>query len=146
MVLFVAVMSVTIIGTALPTMMAALHGTESQYTWIVTAMMLASTVATPVSGKLADMYDSKKLLMGAIGLFTLGSLLSGAVTEAWQLIFTRIVQGIGMGAIMSLTQVVMALIIPPRERGRYNGYLGQSWPSPISLVRWLEVLLWLPLG
>lgn len=124
MVLFVAVMSVTIIGTALPTMMAALHGTESQYTWIVTAMMLASTVATPVSGKLADMYDSKKLLMGAIGLFTLGSLLSGAVTEAWQLIFTRIVQGIGMGAIMSLTQVVMALIIPPRERGRYNGYFG----------------------
>ena len=70
------------------------------------------------------MYDSKKLLMGAIGLFTLGSLLSGAVTEAWQLIFTRIVQGIGMGAIMSLTQVVMALIIPPRERGRYNGYFG----------------------
>lgn len=124
MVLFVAVMSVTIIGTALPTMMAALHGTESQYTWIVTAMMLASTVATPVSGKLADMYDSKKLLMGAIGLFTLGSLLSGAVTEAWQLIFTRIVQGIGMGAIMSLTQVVMALIVPPRERGRYNGYFG----------------------
>lgn len=124
MVLFVAVMSVTIIGTALPTMMAALHGSESQYTWIVTAMMLASTVATPVSGKLADMYDSKKLLMWAIGLFTLGSLLSGAVTEAWQLIFTRIVQGIGMGAIMSLTQVVMALIIPPRERGRYNGYFG----------------------
>lgn len=124
MVLFVAVMSVTIIGTALPTMMAALHGTEAQYTWIVTAMMLASTVATPVSGKLADMYDSKKLLMGAIGLFTLGSLLSGAVTEAWQLIFTRIVQGLGMGAIMSLTQVVMALIIPPRERGRYNGYIG----------------------
>ena len=124
MVLFVAVMSVTIIGTALPTMMSALHGTESQYTWIVTAMMLASTVATPVSGKLADMYDSKKLLMGAIGLFTLGSLLSGAVTEAWQLILTRIVQGVGMGAIMSLTQVVMALIIPPRERGRYNGYIG----------------------
>ena len=124
MVLFVAVMSVTIIGTALPTMMSALHGSESQYTWIVTAMMLASTVATPVSGKLADMYDSKKLLMWAIGLFTLGSLLSGAVTEAWQLIFTRIVQGIGMGAIMSLTQVVMALIIPPRERGRYNGYIG----------------------
>lgn len=124
MLLFVAVMSVTIIGTALPTMMSALHGSESQYTWIVTAMMLASTVATPVSGKLADMYDSKKLLMWAIGLFTLGSLLSGAVTEAWQLIFTRIVQGIGMGAIMSLTQVVMALIIPPRERGRYNGYIG----------------------
>lgn len=124
MVLFVAVMSVTIIGTALPTMMSALSGSESQYTWIVTAMMLASTVATPVSGKLADMYDSKKLLMGAIGLFTLGSLLSGAVTEAWQLIFTRIVQGLGMGSIMSLTQVVMALIIPPRERGRYNGYIG----------------------
>lgn len=124
MVLFVAVMSVTIIGTALPTMMAALSGSESQYTWIVTAMMLSATVATPVSGKLADMYDSKKLLIGAIGLFTLGSLLSGAVNAAWQLIFTRILQGLGMGSIMSLTQVVMALIIPPRERGRYNGYIG----------------------
>lgn len=124
MVLFVAVMSVTIIGTALPTMMAALSGSESQYTWIVTAMMLSATVATPVSGKLADMYDSKKLLIGAIGLFTLGSLLSGAVNTAWQLIFTRILQGLGMGSIMSLTQVVMALIIPPRERGRYNGYIG----------------------
>ena len=124
MVLFVAVMSVTIIGTALPTMMAALNGSESQYTWIVTAMMLSATVATPVSGKLADMYDSKKLLIGAIGLFTLGSLLSGAVNAAWQLIFTRILQGLGMGSIMSLTQVVMALIIPPRERGRYNGYIG----------------------
>lgn len=124
MVLFVAVMSVTIIGTALPTMMAVLSGSESQYTWIVTAMMLSATVATPVSGKLADMYDSKKLLIGAIGLFTLGSLLSGAVNAAWQLIFTRILQGLGMGSIMSLTQVVMALIIPPRERGRYNGYIG----------------------
>ena len=87
-------------------------------------MMLSATVATPVSGKLADMYDSKKLLIGAIGLFTLGSLLSGAVNAAWQLIFTRILQGLGMGSIMSLTQVVMALIIPPRERGRYNGYIG----------------------
>ncbi|WP_311588998.1 MFS transporter [Varibaculum massiliense] len=124
MVLFVAVMSVTIIGTALPTMMAVLSGSESQYTWIVTAMMLSATVATPVSGKLADMYDSKKLLIGTIGLFTLGSLLSGAVNAAWQLIFTRILQGLGMGSIMSLTQVVMALIIPPRERGRYNGYIG----------------------
>ncbi|WP_122820170.1 MDR family MFS transporter [Varibaculum vaginae] len=124
MVLFVAVMSVTIIGTALPTMMAALSGTESQYTWIVTAMMLSATVATPVSGKLADMYDSKKLLIGAIGLFTLGSLLSGAVNAAWQLIFTRILQGLGMGSIMSLSQVVIALVIPPRERGRYNGYIG----------------------
>lgn len=124
MVLFVAVMSVTIIGTALPTMMAALSGSESQYTWVVTAAMLSATVATPVSGKLADMYDSKKLLIGAIGLFTLGSLLSGAVNAAWQLIITRIVQGIGMGAIMSLSQVVIALVIPPRERGRYNGYIG----------------------
>lgn len=124
MVLFVAVMSITIIGTALPTMMAALSGSESQYTWVVTASMLSATVATPVFGKLADMYDSKKLLIGAIGLFAFGSLLCGAVNAAWQLIITRIVQGIGMGAIMSLSQVVIALVIPPRERGRYNGYIG----------------------
>ncbi|MDO5747078.1 MAG: MDR family MFS transporter [Actinomycetaceae bacterium] len=122
--LFVAMMSVTIVGTSLPTMMAALHGTETHYTWVVTSMLLSSTVTTPIAGRLGDLFDKKKLLLTGIGLFTLGSLLAGASTTPMMLILTRIFQGVGMGMQMSLSQTVIATITPPRERGRYNGYLG----------------------
>lgn len=122
--LFVAMLAQTIVGTALPVIIAELDGTQMQYTWIVTAAMLASTVATPIFGKLADLLDKKTLLLVAIGIFTLGSLLSGMVTSAGMLIAARMIQGVGMGAQLSMVQVAMAAIIAPRERGRYNGYLG----------------------
>lgn len=122
--LFVAMTSVTIVGTALPTMMAQLHGTETHYSWVVTAMLLASTASTPIAGRLGDQFDKKRLLLISIGIFTLGSLLSGMATSANMLIATRVVQGIGMGAQMSMVQTVIASIIPPRQRGRYNGYMG----------------------
>lgn len=124
MTLFVAMLAQTIVGTALPVIIADLDGTQMQYTWIVTAAMLASTVATPIFGKLADLLDKKVLLMVSIGIFALGSLLSGMVTSAGMLIVARTIQGLGMGAQMSMVQIAMAAIIPPRERGRYNGYLG----------------------
>lgn len=124
LVLFVAMMSINIVATAMPTIMGKLHGTEAQYTWVVTASLLSSTVATPIMGKMADMYDSKKLLLGSIGLFVLSSLISGCVWQAWQLILARVLQGFGLGAITALCQVVLALVISPRERGRYNGYMG----------------------
>lgn len=122
--LFVAMLAQTIVGTALPVIIADLDGTQMQYTWIVTAAMLAATIATPIFGKLADLLDKKALLLVAIGIFALGSLLSGMVTSAGMLIAARMIQGIGMGAQMSMVQIAMAAVIPPRERGRYNGYLG----------------------
>lgn len=122
--MFVAMMSVTIVGTSLPTMMAALHGTETHYTWVVTSMMLSSTVMTPIAGRLADLYDKKKLLLAGIAIFTAGSLLAGAATSPLLLILFRTLQGIGMGMQMSLSQTVIASITSPRDRGRYNGYLG----------------------
>lgn len=122
--LFVAMTSVTIVGTALPTMMAQLHGTETHYSWVVTAMLLSSTATTPIAGRLGDQFDKKRLLLISIGIFTLGSLLSGMATSANMLIGMRIIQGIGMGAQMSMVQTVIASIIPPRQRGRYNGYMG----------------------
>ncbi len=122
--LFVAMTSVTIVGTSLPTMMAELHGTETHYSWVVTATLLASTAATPIAGRLGDQFDKKTLLLVAIGIFTLGSILSGAATSANMLIATRTIQGIGMGAQMAMVQTVIASIIPPRQRGRYNGYMG----------------------
>ncbi|WP_413451543.1 MDR family MFS transporter [Georgenia phoenicis] len=122
--LFVAMLSGTIVGNALPVIIADLGGTQLQYTWIVTAALLASTASTPIFGKLADLFDKKKLLLLAIGLFSLGSLLAGSAQDAGTLIAYRAIQGVGMGAQMALVQTTIATIISPRERGRYNGYMG----------------------
>ncbi|MPV37011.1 MFS transporter [Georgenia subflava] len=122
--LFVAMLSNTVVGNALPVIVAEIGGTQQQYTWIITSAILASTAVTPIAGKLADLTDKKKLLLAAMGLFTLGSLLSGAATSAGMLIGVRIIQGLGMGALQVLVQIIIATIIPPRQRGRYNGYMG----------------------
>ncbi|UNX55193.1 MFS transporter [Georgenia sp. TF02-10] len=122
--LFVAMVANTIVGNALPVIVAEIGGTQQQYTWIITAAILASTAVTPIAGKLADLTDKKKLLLFAMGLFTLGSLLSGAATSAAMLIGVRVLQGLGMGALQVLVQIIIATIIPPRQRGRYNGYMG----------------------
>ena len=122
--LFVAMMSGTIVGNTLPVIIADLGGDQRQYTWIVTATLLASTASTPIFGKLADLFDKKKLLLFAVGLFAFGSLLAGFATSPNALIGYRALQGVGMGAQMALVQTTIASIISPRERGRYNGYMG----------------------
>ncbi len=122
--LFVAMLSGTIVGNALPVIIADLGGSQLQYTWIVTAALLASTASTPIFGKLADLFDKKKLLLFAIALFSVGSLLAGSSQSANTLIAYRVIQGVGMGAQMALVQTTIASIISPRERGRYNGYMG----------------------
>ena len=124
MAMFVANLAGTVVGNALPVIVAEIGGTQQQYTWIVTSTILASTAVTPIAGKLADLFDKKKLLLGSIALFALGSLLAGLSTSAGMLIAVRVLQGIGMGANMVLTQIIIATIIPPRQRGRYNGYIG----------------------
>ncbi|WP_299275889.1 MDR family MFS transporter [uncultured Georgenia sp.] len=122
--LFVAMLSGTIVGNALPVIIADLGGSQLQYMWIVTAALLASTASTPIFGKLADLFDKKTLLLLAIGLFSVGSLLAGLAQSPNSLIVYRAVQGVGMGAQMALVQTTIASIISPRERGRYNGYMG----------------------
>ncbi|GLZ09502.1 EmrB/QacA family drug resistance transporter [Actinomadura sp. NBRC 104412] len=124
LVLFVAMLSATVVATALPQIIGALKGTQSQYTWVVTAALLTSTVSTPIWGKLADLYDKKKLLQAAIVIFTTASLVSGFAHNTETLIGARAVQGLGMGALQILVQIVLASMISPRERGRYYGYLG----------------------
>ncbi|HLS48787.1 MAG TPA: MFS transporter [Actinomycetaceae bacterium] len=122
--LFVAMLSGTIVGNALPVIMAELGGTQLEYTWIVSAALLASTASTPIFGKLADLFDKRKLLFLSLSIFAVGSLLAGLATSASALIFFRVLQGIGMGSQMALVQTTIATIIPPRARGRYNGYMG----------------------
>ncbi|GGQ44366.1 MDR family MFS transporter [Couchioplanes azureus] len=124
LVLFVAMSSATVVATALPKIMGALNGSQTQYTWVVTATLLTATATTPIWGKLADLYRKKMLLQLAIVVFVLGSIVAGFAQSAGQLIAARAFQGIGMGGVQALVQVTIAAMIAPRERGRYNGYLG----------------------
>jgi EmrB/QacA subfamily drug resistance transporter len=122
--LFVAILSSTIVSNALPTILGQLGGTQAEYTWVVTASLLAMTASTPIWGKLADLFSKKLLVQIAITVFVVGSMLCGISTNTSELIGFRVLQGLGMGGLMALAQVVIAAIIPPRERGRYSGYLG----------------------
>src|SRR5690349_21308650 len=122
--LFVAMVSSTIVSTALPKIIGALNGTQTQYTWVVTATLLAATATTPIWGKLADLYNKKLLVQVSIVVYVVGSIISGMAQNTGGLIAARAFQGIGVGGLQALVQVVIAAMIPPRERGRYNGYLG----------------------
>ncbi|MEV0782606.1 MDR family MFS transporter [Streptomyces sp. NPDC050423] len=123
-VLFVAMTSSTVVSVALPQIIGSLNGTQSQYTWVVTAMLLASTASTPIWGKLADLFSKKLLLQISIGIFVVASVGCGFAQSTEQLIAFRALQGLGMGALQVLVQVIIAAMISPKERGRYNGYLG----------------------
>jgi len=124
LVLFVSMLSVTIVSVALPQIVGSLNGTQAQYTWVVTAALLASTAATPIWGKLADLFSKKLLIQISIVMFMVSSLACGLAQNTGQLIAFRVLAGLGMGALQVLVQVVIAAMIPPKERGRYNGYLG----------------------
>ena len=124
LILGVTMLSATIVSVALPQIVGSLQGTQSQYTWVVTATLLASTASTPIWGKLADLFDKKRLLQVSIVLFIVASLLCGFAQNTGQLIAFRAIQGLGMGASQVLVQVVIAALVSPKERGRLNGLLG----------------------
>lgn len=125
--LLVAILSSTIVSNALPRILAELDGTQSEYTWVVTAMLLTSTATTPIWGKLSDLFSKKLLYQLAIVIFTVGSVLGGISQSMPQLIGFRALQGVGMGGLQALIQAVMAAMITPRERGRYAGYIGATF-------------------
>ncbi|GIF78469.1 MDR family MFS transporter [Asanoa siamensis] len=124
LVLFVALVSSTVVSTALPRIIGELNGSQTQYTWVVTATLLTATATTPIWGKLADLFNKKQLIQISIVIFVVGSAIAGLSQNAGQLIAARAFQGIGVGGLQALVQVAIAAMIPPRERGRYNGYLG----------------------
>ncbi len=122
--MFVAILSSTIVSNALPTIIADLNGSQTGYTWVVTATLLTTTVSTPVWGKLADLLDKKLLVQIAIVIFIVGSVGAGLAGSIESLIGWRAVQGVGAGGLQALAQVIIAVLISPRERGRYSGYMG----------------------
>ncbi|MDN5896359.1 MAG: MFS transporter, partial [Nocardioides sp.] len=122
--LFTALISTTIVSTALPSIIADLHGTQRQYTWVITVSLLSMTVITPIWGKLSDLFDKKILTQVAIVMFVVGSVAAGLSTTIGAMIVARAIQGIAMGGLMALVQSIMGSMIAPRERGRYAGYMG----------------------
>lgn len=119
--MFVAFLSSTIVSNALPTIITELHGTQDQYTWVVTATLLASTATTPIWGKFSDLVSKKLLVQLSITLFTIGSVLAGLSQTVGMLIGFRVVQGLGLGGLQALVIIVIAAMFSPRERGRYQG-------------------------
>ena len=122
--LFVAILSSTVVSNALPRIISDLHGSQSGYTWVVTATLLATTASTPIWGKLSDLFSKKLLVQLSLIVFVVGSAAAGPAESIGPLIAARVVQGLGAGGLTALTQVRIAAMIPPRERGRYSGYLG----------------------
>jgi EmrB/QacA subfamily drug resistance transporter len=121
--MLVAALGQTVVATALPTIVGELGG-QDQLAWVVSATLLTSTASTPLWGKLSDLYGRKPLFQAAIAVFLAGSVLSGLSQSMAQLIGFRAVQGLGIGGLMALSQAIIGDIVAPRERGRYQGYMG----------------------
>jgi EmrB/QacA subfamily drug resistance transporter len=124
--MLLAALDQTVLSTALPTIVGELSGLE-RLSWVVTSYLLTSTVSVPLYGKLSDLYGRKHLFQLAIGIFVVGSLLSGLAQTMTMLIVFRGVQGLGAGGIQSMAQAIIADIVSPRERGRYVGYMTGTW-------------------
>jgi EmrB/QacA subfamily drug resistance transporter len=132
-VFFAAMVSMNVVVTALPVISQELGGTQIQYSWVVTATLLANASSTPVWGKLADMMSKKTLFQVANVIFFLSSLGAGFAPNMETLIAARFVQGIGLGGLAALAMAIMASIVSPRERGKYAGYIGACLATATAL-------------
>src|ERR1700683_1351706 len=121
--MFLAALDQTIVSTALPTIVADLHG-ASHLAWIVVAYLLAATVSTPLWGKLGDQYGRKIFFQAAIVIFLVGSVLAGLSQSMFELIAFRAIQGLGSGGLMVGAQAIVGDIVSPRDRGKYVGLFG----------------------
>jgi EmrB/QacA subfamily drug resistance transporter len=126
--MFLATLDQTIIATALPVIAQDLGGWD-EMAWVVTAYLIASTVTTPIYGRLSDLYGRRPVLLASVGIFVLGSMLAALSQSMAWLIAARIVQGLGGGGLRSVAIAVVSDILPPRERGRYQGYLTATFAT-----------------
>jgi EmrB/QacA subfamily drug resistance transporter len=124
--MFLSALNQTIVAPALPTI-GRDFGDFENLSWVIIAYLLSSTVVSPLYGKLSDIHGRRAMMLAAIGLFLAGSVVSAAAPDMAMLIAGRTLQGLGGGGIVPLTQTTIADMITPRERGRYQAYMGTSW-------------------
>jgi EmrB/QacA subfamily drug resistance transporter len=124
--IFLASLDQTIVSTALPTIVGDFHRSDL-LSWVITAYLLASTASTPLWGKAGDLYGRKRVFQLAIVVFLVGSALCGISQNMYELIGFRALQGIGGGGLISLVFAIVGDVIPPRQRGRYQGYFGATF-------------------
>jgi EmrB/QacA subfamily drug resistance transporter len=148
--MFLSALDQSIVGTAMRTIADDLKGLEQQ-AWVTTAYLITSTIATPIYGKLGDIFGRRRLFIAAITIFIFGSALSGFAMDMPQLAAFRAVQGIGAGGLFSLAITVLADIVPPRERARYQGLFlavfgSSSVLGPLvgGLFAGIDEILWIP--
>ncbi|HWS49528.1 MAG TPA: MDR family MFS transporter [Microbacterium sp.] len=122
--MFVSMIAATVVSTSMPVIVHDLGGDQAAYTWVITATLLTTAISTPIWGKLADLFNRKLLIQIALVLFVVATAAAGFAQDTSTLIAFRAVQGLGAGGLAALSQVIMADIISPRERGRYMGLFG----------------------
>lgn len=122
--MFVSILASTVVSSSLPVIVSDLNGSQTAFTWVVTATLLATTISTPIWGKLADLGNRKLLLQIALGIFVLASAAAGFSQSTSFLIAMRVIQGLAGGGVGALAQIVMADFLSPRERGKYMGLFG----------------------
>ncbi len=121
--MFLAALDMSIVGVAMPRILSELHGLN-HLSWVVTAYLLTSTASTPLWGKFSDLHGRGKSFQLCIGTFLIGSILCGLSHQMWHIIAARAVQGIGGGGLMAIALAIIGDVIPPRDRGRYQGFFG----------------------
>lgn len=133
--MFVAILSSTIVSNALPDIINDLGGGQNAYTWVVTASLLTMTASTPLWGKLADLFSKKLLVQLALVIFVAGSAAAGLSQNTGMLIGFRAVQGIGMGGLTALAQIIMAAMISPGSAAGTAATWAPPSPPPWSAAR-----------
>lgn len=124
--MLVASLSQTIVSPAMPRIVADLGGIE-HYSWVAVAALLSAAVAAPIAGKLSDLFGRKPFFAGGIIVFGIGSVVAGLTPNFNTLVLARAIQGLGMGTMMALSQAILGDLIPPRDRGKYQGLLGATF-------------------
>lgn len=136
--MFLGALDQTIVATALATIGRDLADVDN-LSWVVTAYLVTATAVTPLYGKLSDIHGRRAMLLVAISVFAIGSVASALAPTMMVLIVARAVQGLGGGGLLSLAQTIIADVVSPRERGRYQGYIGVVFAPPASAARYWVV-------
>ncbi|MCK3771168.1 MFS transporter [Microbacterium aerolatum] len=145
--MFCSMVSTTVVGTSLPIIVPELGGSQTSYTWVVTMTLLTTAISTPIWGKLADLVNRKNLMILALTIFILASAGAGLSQNTEMLIMFRGFQGLGGGGLAALSQVLMADILSPRERGKYMGLFAgvmavATTTSASCCSRWHPASFW----